>query len=290
MQRSVEYLGILNQEPIENGLTIHMRTLGIIGGRGWIGQGLVSCILDRNFVAPRSIIVSGRSSPPANRLPWPDVEYTDDNASLVDRSDVVILSVRPQQFSDVLVNASRTLLISVMAGVSVQSISLYTGATRIVRAMPNAALELRQSFTPWFAAPGVQAADKEWVQAIFACCGTAEEVASEAHLDYLTGLTGSGPAFIALLAESMLSHAVANGLPQDFSLRAVRGLIGGASRLVAEGNAQPADILDAMMGYRGTTAAALIAMTAQGFTTAVQAGLAAAEATARGQLVSGKLS
>jgi pyrroline-5-carboxylate reductase len=286
MQRFAEYFGTLNQEPVEHGVTTHMRTLGIIGGAGWIGRALVSSILDAGLVAPRSLIVSGRSSPVGNPLSWPNVEYTDDNASLVNGSDVVILSVRPQQFSGVLIDASRTLVISVMAGVSVQSIALHTGATRIVRAMPNAAVELRQSFTPWFAGPGVQASDKEWVQAAFVCCGSAEEVPSEAQLDYLTGLTGSGPAFIALLAESMRSHAAANGLTPELSLRAVRGLIGGSSRLVAEGNALPAEILGAMTDYQGTTAAALKAMTAQGFTTAVHAGLAAAEGLARAQLVS----
>lgn len=256
------------------------RAVGIIGGTGWIGRSIARALLSADLVDPGSLMLSGRSVTNADVATWPDVVYTIDNEFLTQRSDIVILSVRPEQFPTVAIDAQRPLVISVMAGVSVRTIGIHTNAKRIVRAMPNAAAELGKSYTPWFAAAGVEPSDKEWVQAAFEACGTADEVFNETDIDYLTGLTGSGPAFIALLADAMLSHAITHGLSHEFSVRAVRRLIGGCGPLVAEGDMLPAQIVDTFLSYKGTTAAGLQTMIAQGFVGAVHAGLVAAEATA----------
>jgi pyrroline-5-carboxylate reductase len=93
-------------------------------------------------------------------------------------------------------------------------------------------------------------------------------------------MTGSGAAFPALLAQSMIAHAVAQGLPPAFAKRAAKGVVAGASQLLAGENGDPAQIVQAMIDYRGTTAAALQAMMDRGFTGSVAAGLEAAAAKA----------
>ncbi|WP_313906161.1 pyrroline-5-carboxylate reductase family protein, partial [Rhizobium leguminosarum] len=95
-------------------------------------------------------------------------------------------------------------------------------------------------------------------------------------IDYLTGLSGSGPAFPALLAAAMMRDAVANGLPAEIARRAVNTVITGAGRLLERQDESPDDVVQTFVGYRGTTAAAIEGMRAAGFDASVAEGLSAA--------------
>lgn len=253
--------------------------LGIIGGNGWLGNAMARAAVAAGAVDPARLTLSGRSD---NRGPVeiPGACWTNDNRELVGRSDLVVLSVRPDQFHGVRVDARGKLVVSVMAGVPARAIAERTGAEEVVRSIPNAAAAIRRSFTPWYATPPVSSASKRLVQALFEACGEAAEVPLEAHIDYCVGLTGSGPAFPALLAQAMIAHAVARGLPRDFAERAAKGVVAGASQLLAGEQGDPARTVQAMIDYRGTTAAALQAMMDCGFTDSVAAGLEAAAAKA----------
>jgi len=255
------------------------KTVGIIGGCGWMGRAIGRSMLKAGFVAPNCLILSGRSRN-AGFAEWPDIECTSSNRELMERADVVVLAVHPEQFAAVKIDAHDKLVISIMAGISAGTIQTHAHAQRVVRAMPNAAAEIARSYTPWFAVEGVPLADKVLVQALFETCGVADEVPRETDIDYLTGMTGSGPAFPALLAKAMLVHALAKGIPADIARRAVEGVIAGASQLVARGNESPEQIVQTFLDYRGTTAAALRKMIGAGFAEAVHAGLEAAEAAA----------
>jgi pyrroline-5-carboxylate reductase len=93
-------------------------------------------------------------------------------------------------------------------------------------------------------------------------------------------MTGSGAAFPALLAQAIIAHAVAQGLPPDFAKRAATGMVAGASQLLAGETSSPAQIVQQMIDYRGTTAAGLQAMMDHSFMGSVAAGLEAAAAKA----------
>ena len=259
-------------------MTIEAR-IGIIGGNGWLGNAIARAAVVTGAVDPARLTLSGRSD---NRgaVEIPGACWTKDNRELVDRSDVVVLSVRPDQFPGVRIDARGRLTVSVMAGVPAVAIAERTGADVVVRAMPNAAAAIRRSFTPWYATSPVSTASKRLVQTLFEACGEAAEVPLEDHIDYCVGMTGSGAAFPALLAQALIAHAVAQGLPRDFAERAAKGVVAGASQLLAGEEADPAQIVQAMIEYRGTTAAALQAMIDQGFTDSVAAGLEAAAAKA----------
>jgi pyrroline-5-carboxylate reductase len=254
-------------------------TIGIIGGTGWLGSAIARSLLKAGFVEPSQLILSSRSE--ANRLAgWPGVACTADNQELAACSDVIVLSVRPDQFPAVEIDARGKLVISVMAGVPVATLAARTGSDLIVRAMPNAAAEIGKSYTPWFASAGAGAEDKELVRQLFETCGTTDEVFREADIDYLTGLSGSGPAFPALLAQAMMDHAVAKGLPRDIATRAAIAVVAGASQLLGAHYVSPEETVRAFLNYRGTTAAGLQGMIDGGFIAAVGAGLDAAEAAA----------
>ncbi|PSJ63024.1 pyrroline-5-carboxylate reductase family protein [Pseudaminobacter soli (ex Li et al. 2025)] len=254
-------------------------TIGIIGGTGWLGSAIARSMLKAGFLEPSQLILSSRST--AHGLTgWPDVTCTADNQELAARADVIILSVRPDQFSAVEIDARGKLVISVMAGVPITTLAERTNSDRIVRAMPNAAAEIGKSYTPWFASDGAEVEDKELVRRLFETCGSTDEVFREADIDYLTALTGSGPAFPALLAQAMIGHALDKGLPRDIATRAATAVVAGASQLLGVHYVSPEETVRAFLDYRGTTAAGLQGMIDGGFIAAVGAGLDAAEAAA----------
>jgi pyrroline-5-carboxylate reductase len=170
----------------------------------------------------------------------PDAHWTHDNQALADRSDVVIVSVRPQDWPAIAVSAPGKLVISVMAGVRLAELAAHLGTSRIVRALPNAAAEVGKSYTPWTATAQVMDGDRATVRRLLHTFGTEDEVATEAEMDYMAGLSGTGPAYPALLAVAMMRHAVAHGLPPEVVRRAVVALFVGTGRLFERGD-DPAD-------------------------------------------------
>lgn len=252
--------------------------VGIVGGGGWLGGAIAERGLLAGVLSAPSLVVSARS-PRGDRLArWPQVIWTPDNAELARRSDVVILSVRPQQFGALSLDLEGKLVISVMAGVSMATLRRKLNAERVVRTMPNAAAEIGRSDTPWVAGDRVGPEDRAFVAALFSSCGEQDEVETEAQLDYLTGLSGSGPAFPALLAKAMLDHARRRGIGDHIAIRAVRGVLCGAAPLMDGSAFDPADTVETFIEYRGTTAAGLSAMIAAGLAEAVGSGLDAAAA------------
>ena len=256
------------------------RTIGIIGGNGWLGRAIGHAMLDAGLIEAASLTLSCRAGTSDTFAGRPQVVWTADNQQLVERSDVVIVSVRPEQFPAVRTDARGRLVISLMAGVSMERLAAHTRAERIVRAMPNAAAEIGRSYSPWYCSGAVTPDDKAFVQALFESCGAADEVETEAAIDYLTALSGSGPAYPALLADAMLGHALAHGLPERIARRAVKGVICDASQLLSGPNVLPGQTVRTLMEYRGTTDAGLRSMQGRGFTEAVHEGLTAAMAKA----------
>jgi len=172
-------------------------------------------------------------------------------------------------------------VISLMAGVPAAAISAATGADVIVRAMPNAAVEIRQSFTPWYRVGNLVEHDRQWVQRLFECVGSADEVPDEDCIDYLSALSGTGPAFPAMLQIVLTDQAVAAGIPLAIAQRAAQGVVVGGGQMLA--SRDPRQMIESLMAYRGVTAAALQSMVDQNIESIVgRAVNAGAEVARRG--------
>ncbi|MDE3176498.1 MAG: NAD(P)-binding domain-containing protein [Pseudomonadota bacterium] len=255
-------------------MTIEER-IAVIGGAGWLGGALIRAAVSAGAVDPTRLTVSARSDRKGAIADIP-AYFTRDNQAAASRADIVILSVPPPQFRELQLNLGGRLVVSVMAGVSCQAIASATQAAGVVRALPNAAASIGQSFTPWFATEAVSQAQKASVQTFFQASGDAVETADEAFIDYFTGMTGSGAAFPALLAEALAAHAVSKGIPASLAQQAARKVVAGASQLFAGPHGDAGAIVKEMIDYRGVVAAALQAMLDSGFNQAVAAGLQAA--------------
>lgn len=248
-------------------------TLGIIGGGGWLGGAIARAALDKGVIAPDRLTLSWRSRPPEG---FAGVTLTQDNRALCDNADVLLLSVRPEDWPAVAQPAPGKLVLSVMAGVDMATLAERHQTTRVIRALPNAAAEVGASYTPLVASPGATEADRAYARALFGACGAVDELAEEAQLDYLSGLTGTGPAYPALMAMAMVADATARGIPEAVARRAVNMLFVGTGRLIEKDEPDPAATVETFMAYRGVTAAGLSAMQGNGLAEAVRIGLSAA--------------
>jgi len=232
------------------------QTIGIIGGAGWLGRALSRFLHEKMGLRKEQLIRSYRSQQSDDAIPC---IWTQDNKELVEKSDIIVLSVRPQDFPHLQFTAPDKLFISLMAGVTIDQIAKQTGATRIARAAMNAAAELAASYTPFFVRDG-QADDGAIIHKILSTCGQVDEVASEQQIDYFLALTGTGPAFPSLFVEAMMKHAVANGIAPAIAMRAVNQLLVGTGALIAKNQLSPSETVQAFIDYRGSTAAGLVAM------------------------------
>ncbi|MBX4937041.1 MULTISPECIES: pyrroline-5-carboxylate reductase family protein [Rhizobium] len=250
-----------------------MSKIGIIGASGWLGSSLAQGLVDAGVANPQDLILSYRSRKP-NILP--DAVWTLDNKLLAEEAAVVIVSVQPGDFPSVDIAIGGKLAISVMAGINLAALSRHLGTDRVVRSLPNAAAEVRQSYTPWVASPKVTDEDRALLRRIAGAWGEADELRFELDLDYFTGLTGSGPAFPALLARAMARDAVARGIDPAIARKAVVAVLKGAGALFERTSDAPEDVVRRFVDYKGTTSAALEAMIAGNFERAVSNGLEAA--------------
>ena len=149
--------------------------LGLIGATGWLGSALGKGLLEKGIVAPGDFTLLNRSGPPSDYHGYSDVFWAKDVPELVQRSEIIVLSVRPQDWRGLQLAAPGKLVLSFMAGVPCAELQRCGG--RIVRAMPNAAAEIGRSWTPWWADDDVTETDRQQVVAILSAIGTADEIA-----------------------------------------------------------------------------------------------------------------
>lgn len=252
--------------------------IGVIGARGWLGGAIVAAILDAGFRRPEDLTLSYRNRQPEGPA---GAHWTTDNQSLVDRSDAILVSVRPEDFSALGVSAEGKLVISVMAGVPLDQLAQALGTERVVRSMPNAAASVRASYTPWYASEACTDDDRALVSGLFAACGVADAVASEGQLDYFAALTGTGPAYHALLADTLRRDAIARGIAPDMAERATATLLLGSAKLIEHDGRPVCDVVAEFIDYAGMTAAALQSMRDAPLSAVVSRGIDAALERAR---------
>lgn len=208
-----------------------------------------------------------------------------DNAAVLAASDVVVIAVKPGLVDGVLrgaaaaqpQRAAHPLWISIAAGVPVARLeaALPRGA-RVVRAMPNTPALVGAGATAFCANAAAAPADRAIARALFETVGVAWEAPQEALLDAVTGLSGSGPAYVFVFLEALSDAGVRVGLPRDAaSLLAVQTVLG-AAKLARETGRHPATLKDQVTSPGGTTIAGLERLEAGGLRAAVYDAVAAA--------------
>ena len=238
------------------------KTLGFVGG-GNMAEALVKGLLHAKVVPPEGIIVSDvKTERLAHFVELHGVRTTQDNHELVRTSDVIVLSVKPQVIDKVLalIGAdvkSGQLVISVAAGVPVSAIEarLPEGA-HVVRSMPNTPATVQAGATA--IAPGTHATDDdlEVARSLFAAVGRVVTL-DETLLDAVTGLSGSGPAYVMLMIEALADGGVKVGLHRDTALLLAAQTVYGSAKLLLDTGEHPGRLKDMVTSPGGTAIAGL---------------------------------
>jgi pyrroline-5-carboxylate reductase len=176
--------------------------------------------------------------------------------------DVLIVAVKPQVFPQMAESLKTwigpdTLVISIMAGTRIRQLSDRLGTEKIVRVMPNTPGAIGRGVSVISALTTITATDIGITQTLLAPLGEVIGPVDEKHMSVVTGLSGSGPAYVFLLAEAMADAAAAEGLPADLAARLARLTVEGAAALMAQSEEAPNALRKAVTSPGGTTQAAL---------------------------------
>lgn len=251
-------------------------SIGIVGGTGQLGSAIAQGLLRSQFITPERLWISSRSGNTSAFEDGLGIRFTTRNQDLVDACRIVIVSVPPHLASAVAINAEDRLVISVMAGISIEQIQQQTHAKRIVRAMSNPAAEIGLAYSPWCASTNVTDEDREWTRRLFEACGLTDEVPDEEQIDHFTAMTGPVPGFVAYYADCMVEYAMKHGIDPAIADRAVRQLFHASGVVLAGSQTSPGEHVRNMIAYAGTTAAGLKAMKASTLAVSIEQGLEAA--------------
>lgn len=198
---------------------------------------------------------------------------------------LIVWAVKPQSFALAARNSvphvAQALHLSVMAGIRTDSIAAATGATRIVRAMPNTPALIGQGIAGLFATPTVSSAERALVEQVLAASGELLWVNQESDLDAVTALSGSGPAYVFYFIEAMIQAAGEMGLTPDQGRRLALSTFAGATALAQQSPDSPAVLRERVTSKGGTTYAALMSMDADAVKAAFVRALHAARERAR---------
>ena len=231
-----------------------------LAGAGKMGGAMLTGWLAGGLDAERAVVIEPQPSPEIAALPAKGIRL---NPSAKDTGTVetLVVAVKPQSFREAglalkpFVGAS-TLVVSIMAGATIASISEICGGA-VVRAMPNTPAAIGRGITVAVAAKNVSAAQRAVADALLQAIGQVEWVDDETLMDAVTAVSGSGPAYVFLLAEELARAGVEAGLPAELATRLARETVAGSGELLRRSEASSATLRQNVTSPGGTTAAAL---------------------------------
>ncbi|MDF3811527.1 MULTISPECIES: pyrroline-5-carboxylate reductase [Rhodopseudomonas] len=263
----------------KRGGTIVLAGAGKMGGAlltGWLAQGL-----DAGDV----VVVDPQPSDEIRALTARGVRF---NASAADVGAVatLVLAVKPQMFGAAAPAlrpyvGAQTLVVSIMAGTPSAAIKAACGG-HVVRAMPNTPAAIGRGITVAVASDDVSAAQRDIADALLRATGAVEWIDDESLMDAVTAVSGSGPAYVFLLAEELARAGVAAGLPAELATRLARHTVAGSGELLHRSELDSATLRQNVTSPGGTTAAALaVLMADDGFQPLLTRAVAAAAERSR---------
>ena len=237
---------------------------------GFIGAGKMATALIRGMIRdgtpPESILASDpNASARAALVGETGIATCDSNGEVVKDSDVIILAVKPQMMAAILAElrpliTPKHLVVSVAAGVSLATLADGLGADRrLARAMPNTPALVGEGAAAYCLGPATLAGDEATVAGCLEAVGKAFPV-PENLLDAVTGLSGSGPAFVYIIIEALADGGVRAGLPREIALALAAQTVLGSARMVLETGQHPGSLKDQVTSPAGTTIAGVHAL------------------------------
>ena len=257
----------------------------VLAGAGKMGGAMLSGWLARGLDPKRVAVIEPHPSADINALSAKGVRL---NPSPRDIGQVatVVVALKPQTFRDAgptlkSFTGSSTLVVSIMAGMTIASVSESCGGS-VVRAMPNIPASIGRGITVAVAASNVAARQRDTADALLRAIGSVEWIEDERLMDAVTAVSGSGPAYVFLLAEELARAGVEAGLPVELATRLARETVAGSGELLHRSELASATLRQNVTSPGGTTAAALeVLMGADGMQSLLTRAVAAATKRSR---------
>lgn len=240
-----------------------------------MARALIRGLVGTATVDGEQIIASDPDQPKLESLEQElGIHITNDNVEAVEKADVILLATKPQVFAQMLPGVSATLgpeklLISIAAGISTRLIErALPDGVRVIRTMPNTPALVGAGATAIAAGSHATEEDLELAETLFRSVGISVRV-PESQLDAVTGLSGSGPAYVFAMIEALRDAGVREGLPAETALELASQTVFGASRLLRDEKEPPEVLRERVTSPGGTTRAGLDALAAAGFSEAI---------------------
>ena len=264
------------------------RTVGFLGG-GAMAEALIGGLVAQRF-APEHLRAADPD--PARRALLQErhgVRVSAENADVVAACDLVVIALKPGVVAGALaelrarrgLDLARPLWISIAAGIPLARLEAALPGARVVRAMPNTPALVGAGASAFFAGESVPASERAAARALFESVGTCWEAPAEGLLDAVTGLSGSGPAYVFVFLEALGDAGVRMGIPREVAYQLAFQTVFGAAKLAIESGRHPAVLKDQVTSPGGTTIAGLERLEAGGLRAAVYEAVAAATRRAR---------
>ncbi|WP_340820864.1 pyrroline-5-carboxylate reductase [Methanolobus sp. WCC4] len=239
-------------------MSLDGKKLGFIG-TGKMGSALIKGICDAGIFSPSEVYASDLYEPSLEELKQDvGVNVSTDNKVTVTSSDVIVLAVKPQILKKVISTIKEDvtgdkLIISIAAGVKLEDIEKeFNAGTRVVRVMPNIAATVAEAASAITQGTNASKEDAEDALQIFGSVGSAIQV-PENLMDAVTGLSGSGPAYIFPVIEALADGAVHEGLDRNSAMVLAAQTVIGAAKMVLETGMHPGELKDMVTSPAGTT-------------------------------------
>jgi len=240
-----------------------VKKIGFIGG-GNMAEALIAGLLAARTTTPTRLAVCDPLASRCNSLKKKyRIRIAKNNTELVKQVEVILLAIKPQVMKQVLGEiapaiTTRHLIISIAAGIDTGMIRRHLGSrTRIIRTMPNTPALIGQGITGLYATPAARPADRKGAEAIFTSVGDVVPIERERDLDWVTALSGSGPAYLFYFLESLAAAGTRGGLSQTVSRQLALATVRGAAALAAQSGEDFKTLRTRVTSKGGTTEAAL---------------------------------
>ncbi len=258
--------------------------VAVIGG-GKIGEAVAQSLARSEDV---SKVVVTRRTARSGTSTLKKLQFSTDNLRAASEADVIIIAVKAGDAKHVLgeisAASSGKVVISLMAAISIKRIQESLPKAKVVRSMPNIAATIGEAITAYTLGSGLDEKDAKRVRFVLGCFGDSIEV-PESLMNAVTALSGSGPAYIAVLIEAMVSAGLKVGIPRDVSFKLVTKTLTGTADLLSTKGMHPAELRDLVTTPAGTTIAGIYELEKGSLRTsimnAVEAATQAAEKVAK---------
>jgi len=257
----------------------------VLAGAGKMGGAMLSGWLARGLDPKRVAVIEPHPSAEINALSARGVRLNPSPGD-IDQVATLVVALKPQTFRDAgatlkSFTGSSTLVVSIMAGMTIASVAENCGGS-VVRAMPNTPAAIGRGITVAVAASNVAAEQRDVADALLRATGSVEWIENERLMDAVTAVSGSGPAYVFLLAEELARAGVETGLPVELATRLARETVAGSGELLHRSELASATLRQNVTSPGGTTAAALeVLMGPDGMQSLVTRAVAAATRRSR---------